>query len=172
VVAPRKGFGGAPGRPAVTPGPQQTFHVRAEFRAPIEYVFAWCTDYRPDDARREREEYQRRIVSRSKRRVVYEDLGDAEPGGWWWSRFDVTLRPPDRWTAESVGSHRTLRLDYRLTRLGADRTRLDLRWKRRSTGLGPVRVSRSEMEKGTTVAWRNFAKALEKDYRSMSRPRR
>jgi hypothetical protein len=146
-------------------GPRQSFHIRAEFRAPLDFVFAWCTDYRADDARREKDDYVRRVLLRTKRRVVYEDLGDHAGGGWWWSRFDVALRPPDRWTAESVGAYRFLALDYRLTPPGDDRTRLDLRWTRRSTGLGPARLPKAKTERETAAAWRNFAAALEKDYR-------
>jgi hypothetical protein len=152
--------------------PKQSFHVRAEFRAPLEFVFAWCTDYRSDDARREKDRYTRRILERSPHRVVFEDLGDDNGGGWWWSRHEVALRPPDRWASASVGSHQTLELDYRLTRLGLERTRLDLTWTRRTSGLGPARVARGAIERATTTEWKNFADALEKDYRTSRRPRR
>jgi hypothetical protein len=150
-------------------GPKQSFHIQATFRAPIDFVFRWCTDYQADDARREKERYARRILDRSRRRVVYEDLEDAEGGGWRWARHEVTLRPPDRWTSVSPGSHRTLALDYRLTRLGPERTRLDLTWTRRSTGLAAARVVRGPYERATTVAWKHFAAALERDYRASQR---
>ncbi len=154
------------------PGRPQEFHVRVEIRAPIGYVFRWCTDYRPDDARREKDRYARRILSRSPRRVVYEDLGDHEDGGWWWSRFEVDLRPPSAWHAESVGAYRTLALDYALTELGPERTSLDLRWRRWPTRLGPKRVARAAVERETTRAWKNFAAALEADYRREKSGRR
>jgi hypothetical protein len=146
------------------PGPE--FHVTAEFRAPIEYVFAWCTDYRPDDARREHDSYDRRIVSRAPDQVVYEDLGDQDDGGWWWARHTVTLRPPNWWHSDSVGSHREVSLDYRLTALGPERTRLDLTWRRRPTALGAPKVSKRALERSTTAAWVHFAAALERDYRA------
>jgi hypothetical protein len=153
--------------PAATPRwPGPEFHVTAEFRAPIEYVFAWCTDYRPDDARREKDTYERRIVSRAPNQVVYEDLSDDDDGGWRWSRHTVTLRPPNRWHSDSVGSHRELSIDYALTALGPERTRLDLRWRRRPTALGPRRVSKRTTERSTTRAWGNFAAVLERDYRA------
>jgi len=152
--------------------PKQSFHIRAEFRAPIDFVFAWCTDFRSDDARREKDQYTRRVLERSRRRVVFEDLGDAAGGGWWWSHHEVTLRPPDRWTSASIGSHRTLALDYRLRRLGPERTRLDLTWTRRWNGLAPAPLPRGPYERATTVAWKHFAAALEKDYRAARRTRR
>jgi hypothetical protein len=152
--------------------PKQSFHIRAEFRAPLDFVFGWCTDYRTDDARREQDAYVRRILARSRRRVTYEDLGDEKGGGWWWSHYEVTLRPPDRWTAMSVGSHRTLELEYRLSRRGPERTRLDLTWSRRTSGLAPARIPRGPYERATAVAWKHFAAALEMDYRASRRARR
>jgi len=144
------------------PGPE--YHVQTVFRAPLAYVFSWCTDYDPDDARRERDHYARRIIRRAGRRVVFEDLADSG-GGWSWSRFTVSLLPPDHWHCESVGSHRDLTLDYHLTPLPGDRTRLDLRWKRRRTALGEGRLSKRTVERATTAGWRHFAHELEKDYR-------
>ncbi|MGA8542335.1 MAG: hypothetical protein WB947_02155 [Thermoplasmata archaeon] len=150
-------------------GPE--FHVAAVFRAPLPYVFSWCTDFDPHDDRREKDRYTRKIVSRTPRRVVFEDLVDL-PTGWNWARHDVTLFPPDRWHSDSVGSHRTLTINYVLTPLSSTRTRLDLRWKREATALA-TKVSKRAIERSTTQSWRNFARELEKDYRkSRTRPRR
>jgi hypothetical protein len=149
--------------------PKQSFHIRAEIRAPLEFAYQWCTDFQSDDADREGDQYARRVVSRSPRRVVFEDLMDDEAGGWRWNRHEVTLRPPNRWTSVSAGSHRTLHLDYRLSRLGPERTRLDLTWSRRTTGLGPARVARGPYENATIQGWKHFAAALEKDYRASRR---
>jgi hypothetical protein len=150
------------------PGPE--FHVSAEFDAPMPYVFAWCTDFDPADDRREKDRYHRKVIERTARRVVFEDLVDSDRG-WNWARHVVTLRPPNRWHSESVGSHREATIDYLLTALPGDRTRLDLRWRRRPTALATTRVSRRSIERSTTQSWRNFARSLKKDYRK-SRARR
>jgi len=177
-VRPRRnGFLGPgldPGTPMATSGrgPSQTFHVATVLPAPLEFAYGWCTDFRPDDARREKDSYERRILSRTARRVVFENLTDDAHGGWWWARFVVDLRPPNRWHAESVGSHRTLSLDYELTARGPDRTRFDLRWRRWPTAIGPRRLSRKAEERATTLAWRNFAAALGADFRASRRGRR
>lgn len=152
-------------RPRAT-GAAQTFHVTTVLPAPLGFAYRWCTDFRPDDARREKDSYERRILSRSPRRVVFENLTDDPGGGWWWAQYVVDLRPPDRWHAESVGSHRTLTLDYRLTALGPERTRFDLTWRRWPTELGAKRVSVAGQERETTVAWQNFAAAMRRDYRA------
>src|SRR5437660_4721040 len=57
-------------RPSL-PGPE--FRIKVAFRVPMDYAFAWCTDT-PDDGRLEGEKYERRIIERSARRVVFEDL--------------------------------------------------------------------------------------------------
>jgi hypothetical protein len=145
------------------PGPE--YHVTATFRAPIRYVFRWCTDFRPGDERLEKEEYTRRVVSRSPKQVVFEDLSDAENGGWTWARHVVSLDAPNGWHSESVGSHRTSTLDYRLTSLPGDRTRLDLTWRRRPTSIGRKSLPKAKLERETTRAWKEFGRALEKDYR-------
>jgi hypothetical protein len=151
------------------PGPE--YHVTAVFRAPLPYVFSWCTDFDPHDDRREKDRYTRKIVERKPRQVVFEDLTDSDQG-WNWARHVVRLRPPNRWHSDSVGSHRTLTLDYVLTPLPRGRTRLDLRWKRRRTALATSKLSKRVVEKSTTRAWRNFARELEKDYRKSRKPRR
>lgn len=148
-------------------GPE--YQVRVCFRAPLDYVFRWCTDYTPRDAQLEGEHYQRRILRKTRAHVVYEDLEDS-PQGWDWARYTVTLHPPAKWVAERLGNHLEASLRYRLTALAPERTRLDLAWKRRPTALGPRR-SKSEVERGTALAWRRFARALESDYRRSPRNR-
>jgi hypothetical protein len=148
-------------RPARGRGPE--YHVSTEFRAPLPYVYAWCTDYATDDADREKEEYTRKLISRTSRRVVLEDLVDS-PKGWNWARHEVTLFPPDRWHSDSVGSHRSVWIDYALTALGPERTRLDVRWRREPTFLGAP-VSKTRLERSAKQGWDNFAHALDRDYR-------
>lgn len=152
--------------------PAPELHVAAEFRAPLSYVYSWCTDFDPGDAQREREQYVRRILERTARRVVFEDLEDTKDG-WVWSRHVVTLHPPNAWHSESVGSHRDASLEYALTPLPGDRTRLDLRWRRWPTARATVRRSKREIERSTAEAWRHLSRALERDYRAdRVRPRR
>jgi hypothetical protein len=148
-------------------GPE--YHVRAYFRAPLDFVFRWCTDYTVHDAQLEGEHYQRRILRNTRRRVVYEDLEES-PNGWNWARYTVWLGPPGDWRAERVGNYLDASLRYRLTRLANERTRLDLIWRRKPTKLAP-RFSKSEIERGTELAWKRFARALESDYRKLHRRR-
>jgi len=145
------------------PGP--TYEVRHVFRAPMEFVYAWCTDYTPEDAKYEAEEYQRRILRRSRHEVVYEDLEET-PEGWVWSRHVVRLWPSRRWHSDSVGSHREISLDYRLSKLPGGRTELVLTARRRPTGVGGRNPSKRDWERSVGEAWDRFGRALERDFRN------
>jgi hypothetical protein len=125
-----------------TKSPSSSYVVRAAFRAPLEFVYQWCTDFSPQDARYEREEYSRKILRRSTREVVYEDLSE-ESDGWHWSRHVVRLSPPDRWHSDTIGSHRAMALDYKLTRLPGERTQLVLKVRRRPYGVGAKKIRRA-----------------------------
>ncbi len=141
--------------------------VAVEFDVPLDFAFAWCTDYTPEDAALEGETYTRKIIERSARRVVFEDLEET-PSGWVWARDVVNLRPPNRWHMESVGSHRDATADYVLTQLPGGRTRLELRWWRAPHPPGK-KVPRAQREKETGTAWKRFAKAMERDHRATKR---
>lgn len=141
-----------------------TYQVEARFRAPLEFVYRWCTDYTTGDAKYEAESYQRRIIRRSRREVVYEDLADSRQG-WTWSRHVVRLQPPNRWHSDSVGSHRSITLDYRLSRLPGGYTRLTLTAQRSPCGVGAKNPSKSQWERSVGLAWKRFGRALERDFR-------
>lgn len=138
--------------------------IRIALRVPMDFAFAWCTDYTPEDAALEGESYERKIVERTPRRVVFEDLEETD-SGWVWSRDVVTLRPPNRWHMEGVGNRRDVTADYVLSPLPDGRTQLELRWWRRPKPPGK-RIPRAQREKETGLAWKRFAKAMERDHRS------
>jgi hypothetical protein len=154
-----------PGRRAWT-GPR--YRVTVDFRAPLDFVYRWCTDYRPDDGRLEGEPYRRRILSRSARRVVFEDL-EEDRDGWNLSRVWVDLHPPARWHAERRGNRREYSVDYRLRPLAPGSTRLEFDCRRRT--LVPERpVSKAGRERAWTEMWNRFRRALERDYRRQRTP--
>ncbi|MGD0588809.1 MAG: hypothetical protein ABSA63_08480 [Thermoplasmata archaeon] len=144
------------------PGPE--YRVTTVLRVPLAFAYRWCTDFRPDDAQREGETYERRVLEQSSWRVVYEDL-ESTPTGWRWARHSVVRKPPNRWHSDSTGNYRDARLDYALTSLGPERTRFTLVWRRRPSVLAGRRPSKKSIELSTLRAWRTFAKAMESDYR-------
>ena len=150
------------------------YSIRQAFDAPVDFVFRWCTDYTPEDPRLGKEVKERRILERSEGKVVYEDL-EPTPGGWHWSRVDVTLHPPDRWTARIRGNHRDWRLEYTLRSLPGNRSELFWTGVRRPALLGTENPSRRSLEREMHQLWGNYARVLERDYRRKDRrgsPRR
>lgn len=144
--------------------PSPEYRYRITFRAPLPFVYRWCTDYAAVDAKLEKDRYQRKIVSRGPREVIYEDLLDG-PKGWWWTRHVVTLSPPNRWHSDSVGNYREFRLDYELKEIDGDRTELRFRARRRPGALGKRNPSKAAFDKMMVHTWVNFRRHLERDYR-------
>lgn len=147
----------------------RSYRVSLEFRVPVEFAYAWCTDYRPDDGKYGGEDrtihLQRRIISRNRRRVVFENLYD-EDRGWGWERHTVSLKPPTAWRSVGKGNRSESILDYKLAGLADERTRFDMRWKSRPTPLAKgSRPSDHAVENYVTKLWRKRARAMERDYR-------
>ena len=146
----------------------RVYEFRSTFRAPLPFVFAWCTDYTPEDPHLEGEEFTRRILARSRRRIVYEDLYD-EPTGWMWSHYDVTVLPPRRWHADVAGSHRTWSIDYVLSERPGGSTELWFRGVRRATALAGKNPPKAKLEQDLRGMWKRYGRALEADYRATQR---
>ncbi|HTZ62024.1 MAG TPA: hypothetical protein VMC82_05240 [Thermoplasmata archaeon] len=148
-------------------------HIRIErtFDAPAEFAFRWCTDYTPGDSAIEKDEYSRRILSRTPRRVVFQDFGEAGDGhGWFLNQYAVTLRPPYRWHAESVGTFRSWSLDYAVRPRPDGTCRFTLDGVRRATPLAGRAPSVKEVEANIHRMWGRFGRALARDYRASIRP--
>ena len=145
--------------------PTAVYEFRTTFRAPLNFVFRWCTDYTPADSRLEKDDYTRKILRKGPRRVVYEDLSEG-PAGWSWSRHIVDLHPPNRWHSTSTGNHRIWDLEYELVAESAERTSFSLRGARTPTELGTKNPSQSELNRELRKTWANFGRALERDYRA------
>lgn len=146
----------------------QTFEVRTVFRAPMAFAFRWCTDYSSRDSKLEGAGFTRRVLRRDPRHVVYEDL-DRTDGGWMWSRWTVSLQPPDRWHGVSIGNYRSWTAEYRLQALADGRTAFRFRGKRRATRLATRVPPRAVIQQELNQIWRRFGRALESDYRASQR---
>ena len=89
-------------------------------------VHDWCTDYRESDPKITGSKAKRKMPSKETRRHViyvsaYRSGGKPKIGV-----NIVTLHPPKRWHLDFVGDEDDETGDYRLTRLGPRRTRLDM----------------------------------------------
>ncbi|MGA8275288.1 MAG: SRPBCC family protein [Thermoplasmata archaeon] len=145
--------------------PVSTYEIKRSFRAPLGFVYAWCTDYTKADRKLQGDPGSRQIIRKTSRTAVYEDLNET-PHGWMWSRQTVTLQPPNRWHAVAAGNYRTWNLDYSLRELPDGRTEFTMHGERRATPLGVKNPPKAVLEKELQVMWRNLGKALERDYRA------
>lgn len=143
--------------------PPPEYRVDVEFHAPLDYVYRWCTDYRADDGRRAREPFVRKVLRRTRDSVTLQDLWTG-PGGWFLNQTRTTLHPPNRWHIDSFGTQRVLTIEYTLLSLPRGRTRLEMRIRRRPTELYPGQPSRRQYEGSLGRMWRNYARALERDF--------
>jgi hypothetical protein len=155
----------------MAPSRSKSYRFRITFDAPLPFVYRWCTDFGPGDARLEGEEYARRILERTKRRVVYEDLSDT-PNGWYWKRQTVDLHPPDGWSCLSVGNYRIIDLDYTLREAPHGRTELAMVARRTPTGVGGPNPTAKAFGRTMEAMWTNFRKNLEREHRGRPRATR
>ena len=71
----------------------------------MDFVYRWCTDYTPDEAKCESEARPRRQLRWTARGVMDDGLEEAKQG-WFWSEHGVRLLPPNWRHSDSAGSHR------------------------------------------------------------------
>ena len=144
--------------------PKPEYQIRAVFRAPLPFVFTWCTDISPIDPQLRRRDFVRKIIEKSASRVVYEDLEESD-AGWSWDRNVVTTKPPDRWRLAAVGNHYDTSADYRLSPLRGGGTRLELSFRLRPKTSEDELPAKRPLERDVRKMWRLYAAALERDYR-------
>ncbi len=144
-----------------------TVRVSKVVKAPLRYVYDWCTDYRADDGRLRREHSVKptfRVIRISPHRVVRIRLfptGSHDPE----IAVDlVRLNPPADWHTDQIDETDRMALDYHLVRLGSRKTRLELyvteRWVTRDY------PTPRELRQRVSRTWDVFLAALEKRYRS------
>jgi len=137
------------------------FRVSRIIKAPIRFVYAWCTDYRESDPKITGSKSKRKILMRTKGRTVYvvtyRNHGKAMTG-----INVVTLYPPRAWHLDFVGDEDDETGDYVLTSHGRNKTRLDMTFTERYK----IRNSPSRMQdvKNVSDIWDKYVAALERDY--------
>ena len=143
-----------------------TVRVSKVVNAPLRYVYDWCTDYRADDGRLQREGRIKpafRVLRISPHRVVRVRLapnGTHDP----YIAVDVVrLDPPADWHTDQIDERDRMALDYHLVRLAPKKTRLELyvteRWVTRDY------PTPRELRQQVSRTWDRFVAALEERYR-------
>ncbi|MGA8603899.1 MAG: hypothetical protein WB788_02385 [Thermoplasmata archaeon] len=142
-----------------------THHARVTktIKAPIKYVYEWCTDYRSDDGKFSRSKTRVQVIHLGSDRVVRIRARVTPIESPAVSVELVRLMPPDAWHKETIDETDLDAMDYRLARLGAGRTRLTLsiteRWMTRK------HPTRNQWVRNANKYWDILVAALEEDYR-------
>ena len=132
--------------------------------APIQYVYDWCTDYRTDDGRLSRSKPRFKVIRAGSNRVARVRIssgGSATPAV---AVELVRLRPPDAWHVDQIDEADLNSVDYKLTRLGPNRTRIVLSFNER--WMTPEHPTRREWLQGANNFWDRLVVALEADFKN------
>jgi hypothetical protein len=140
-----------------------TYRVSKIINAPMKFVFDWCTDFREDDNQITGSKTQRKILEKTKHRVIYISAYERDGKGVSGVNI-VTLKPPNAWHLEYVGEEEDEIGRYKLKRLGPSRTRLDMIFteKYRVNNAPTKEEDRSHTEQ----MWDKYVAALETDFSS------
>lgn len=144
----------------------QTVRVSRTIDAPLRYVYDWCTDYRSDDWRLSPRGARRRfrVLRLSPHRLLRIRLtpnGSEDPD----VAVDVLrLEPPRAWHTDQVDEDDRETVDYRLTRLGPHRTRLDLLVTERY--VVPHPPTSAETRGRLLAVWARYGAEIEARYRN------
>jgi hypothetical protein len=139
--------------------------VACRIRAPLRYVYAWCTDYRTDDGQFSTRvpKLRYRVLRLSPHRVLRVRLAPnrrAEP----YIAVDlVRLRPPAAWHMDQLDETDHQSIDYRLVAI--DRTTTELRLLITERWLTPDHPDPRQLRAQVRRTWTRFGTAIEERYR-------
>jgi hypothetical protein len=130
--------------------------------APLPFVYEWWTDYREDDHKITGQKRTVSILERTTHRVImsirYESHGQVMT-----AVKIVTLNPPNEWHLNWNGDEDDETGEYKLTRMGKNKTRLSATFKVHKKR--PTAQTKSEFRKEVNAVWSKYMAALESDYR-------
>ncbi len=138
-----------------------SFSVSKIIHAPLPFVYNWCIDYRESDPKITGSKAKRKILLKTVRHVIY--TSTYRSGGKPKTAVNViTLHPPKWWHLDFIGDEDDETGDYKLTRLGARKTRLDMSFLEHYKMSKPPTIAQDV--KHTHEVWDKYVTALERDY--------
>ena len=114
------------------PHKTQTIRVSKTINAPLEYVFDWCTDFSENDPKITGSKSQRRILEKTKKRVIYAQLYKGEDGSEKVAVDIVTLKAPTSWHLDYFGEEDDETGEYKSNAWGT--TKPDWIWSSKRNG--------------------------------------
>jgi carbon monoxide dehydrogenase subunit G len=145
------------------PQKSQTYRISKVIDAPLAFVYNWCTDFREDDGKLTGSRSKKKILEKTKSRVITTS-SSMENGKLIGHVSIVNLLPPNAWHLDTAGNPREQETgDYKLTRVGANKTRLDMVFDVKY-GAGAKVPSKEWWEEDSGKFWDKLIVALMKDY--------
>lgn len=146
---------------------RHTYSLTKTIDAPVKFVYDWCTDYREDDNDITGSKTPFKILQKTRHRVIYLRTKKVHGRPMIGVKM-VTLSPPRAWHLDQVGEDEDAIGNYKLTRLGREKTRLEMRFTEKyKVSNAPTREQDREV---VDQMWDKFVTALENDYASSHSP--
>jgi len=139
------------------------YKLTQTFSAPLDYVYAWCTDYREDDNKMVGSKVTRTIIEKNPQRVIWR-VRHKDGKSFAEGVRLVRLHPPNAWHLDTCGDGRE-RGDYKLKAMARSKTRLDMKFLVTYDSKDEVE-DKDEWEADGVRHWKIYKKALEADFRS------
>ena len=142
----------------------QTGRLSKIVDAPIRYVYDWCTDFRSDDAKLEGSKSSHRVIRVSPQRLVRVKVASKGAKNPAMNVEVVRLSPPNAWHKDTIGEEDLDSMDYKLTALSPNKTRVTLvmveRW------MVPKYPKKADWLRSANKYWDELVLAIEERYRS------
>jgi hypothetical protein len=138
-----------------------SFRISKVIRAPLGFVYEWCTDYRESDTKITGSKAKRKILLKTSRFVIYTSSYKSRGKSMTGVNI-VSLHPPKRWHLDFLGDEDDETGQYRLTSLGRRKTRLDMSFTEHYKIRGAP--TKSQDMKHTNEIWEKYVSALEREY--------
>jgi hypothetical protein len=141
------------------------FKISKTIEAPLSYVYDWCTDFRETDPQITGSNSQRKILERTKKRVIYVQIYEGADGEEKAAVNIVTLSPPNSWHLDYFGEEDDETGEYRLKALGKNKTRLDMLFREKWKNIVKIPSVKEQID-NTDKVWDQYVAALEREYSS------
>jgi hypothetical protein len=138
--------------------------VSKVINAPKKFVYEWCTDFSSEDPKMTGSGNVRRIIEKTRKKAVYVNTYEGEDGKPKMNVNIVALKPSSFWHLDQFGEEDNETGDYKLTRLGKNKTRLDMVFKESWKDIAQI-PSIDEQSAGIHRVWDKYISVLEKEYR-------
>ncbi len=139
--------------------------VSKTIEAPQKFVFDWCTDFREDDPKITGSLGKRKILEKTRKKAIYVSTYKGSDGASKTNVNIVTLKPPTSWHLDQFGEEDNEVGEYKLTKVGKNKTRLDMVFKETWKDIAEI-PSIEEQISGVNRFWDIYVAALEKEYQS------